>query len=253
MSGFPAAVAFLTRIPLGRGDRNLEGAAPWFPWVGVAIGSVVAGIYAAAHGWVPSTLGAVIAVSAGVFLTGAMHEDGLADTTDAFGSGASGEEALQILRDPRLGTYGVIAVAVSLVWRILALASLSPDWAVAGLILAHGVGRSGAVMLAAIAPPARREGLGRSAVVEMRPLDAVVVVVSALVIGAASAGWWAIPVLVLTAFSLWWWRRVALRRIAGVTGDVLGACEQVTELLALTTIAVAAWGGASPWWGETVL
>lgn len=246
-------MAFLTRIPLGRGDRDLRGAASWFPWVGAAIGLLLAAVYIAAYRWMPSVLGAVIAVTAGVLLTGALHEDGLADTTDALGSGASGEEALKILGDPRLGTYGVVALVVSLLWRILALASLSPEWAVAGLVLAHGAGRSGAVLLAAIARPARGEGLGRSAVLEMRTGDAIVVIVSVLAIGAVSAGLWAIPVLVMTAFSLWWWRWVAIRRIGGVTGDLLGACEQVTEMLALATIAVAAWGGGAPWWVETVL
>lgn len=248
MRGLSAAIAFLTRIPLGGGARDLQGAAPWFPWVGTLVGLVVAGVYAAGYRWVPSALAAVLATTVGVLLTGALHEDGLADTVDALGSGATGEEALRILRDPRLGTYGVIAVVVSLVWRILALASLPPAWALGGLVLAHALGRSGAVVLAAIADPARGDGLGRAAVLEMGTVDTLVATISALVIGAVAAGVWVIPVVVLAALTLLFWRGLATRRLGGVTGDVLGACEQVVEILVLATVAVAAWSGVLPWW-----
>jgi adenosylcobinamide-GDP ribazoletransferase len=189
-----------------------------------------------------------LATTAGVLLTGALHEDGLADTADALGSGATGEEALRILRDPRLGTYGVIAVVVTLVWRILTLASLPPAWALGGLVLAHALGRSAAVVLAAIAEPARADGLGRAAVLEIRPVDTSVATISALGIGSVAAGVWLVPVVVLAALSLLFWRGLATRRLGGVTGDVLGACEQVVEILALTTVAVAAWNGVPPWW-----
>lgn len=248
MRGLTAAIAFLTRIPLGGGSRDLNGAAPWFPWVGTLVGLVAAGTYAAAHRWLPSALAAVLATTAGVLLTGALHEDGLADTADALGSGATGEEALRILRDPRLGTYGVIAVVVSLVWRVLTLASLPPAWALGGLVLAHALGRSAAVVLAAIAEPARADGLGRAAVLEIRPVDTSVATISALVIGSVAAGVWLVPVVVLAALSFLFWRGLATRRLGGVTGDVLGACEQVVEILALTTVAVAAWNGVPPWW-----
>jgi adenosylcobinamide-GDP ribazoletransferase len=248
LSGLAGAISFLTRVSVGKGARDLSGAARWFPWVGAFIGLFLAGIYSIAYRWMPSPLAAVMAVAAGVLLTGALHEDGFADTSDAIGSGAKGEEALRILRDSNVGTYGAVAVTISVLWRVFALASMTPVWALGGLVLAHTVGRAAAVLLTAIARPARRDGLGRSAALEISGLDAVVVTVSALAIGGLAGGVWAIPVIALSALSVWWWRRVAIRRIGGITGDVLGACEQVVEMLTLATIAVATWGGSSPWW-----
>jgi adenosylcobinamide-GDP ribazoletransferase len=104
------------------------------------------------------------------------------------------------------------------------------------------------VVLAAIAEPARADGLGRAAVLEIRPVDTSVATISALGIGSVAAGVWLVPVVVLAALSLLFWRGLATRRLGGVTGDVLGACEQVVEILALTTVAVAAWNGVPPWW-----
>src|SRR5918996_733290 len=102
-----------------------------------------------------SLLGAVVAVALGILLTGAFHEDGLGDSFDALGSGLSGEAALRIMRDPRLGTYGTTALTLSVVWRVVALGSLNPAGAVAGLVMAHSLGRVGAVVLLGLSPPAR--------------------------------------------------------------------------------------------------
>lgn len=249
MSGLAGAFRLLTRIPVGRATDGLEGVAVWFPVVGLVVGLAVGGIYALLFQWIPSILGAVFAVGAGVMLTGAIHEDGLADSMDAFGTGESGERALSVMRDSRLGTYGTLALVYSVLGRVVALGSLEPEAAVAGVVAAHTLGRSGAAVLMAGSAPARAEGLGRLAIAGVEGRHAAVAVAVGIGFGFVAVGWWialgavvvAIAVVVLV-------RVVSVKRIGGITGDVLGACEQLVEIGALTVVAVAAWTGWSPWW-----
>ena len=134
MSGLRAAAVFLTRVPMGRMSSedasDIAGALPWFPLVGALVGAVVAALYAAAREALDPLPASALAVAAGVVLTGAFHEDGLADVADAIG--ASGpEDARRILKDPTHGTYGVSALVLVLVIRVSALSTLGPcrrDW-----------------------------------------------------------------------------------------------------------------------------
>ncbi len=245
MSGLVAAAGFLTRIPVPQRPDALGRAAPWFPVVGLVVGLVLAGVYSAAYQVLPSPLASLIAISVGLLLTGAFHEDGLADTADAFGSGATGDRALEIMRDSRLGTYGTAALSISIVWRVLAVGSLGPEIALAGLVVAHSLGRAGAITLMVLAPPARSDGLG---VLAIGRRGALVGVLFALLVSGAALGWWAIPGLVLVGIGVWWWRRASLSKVGGITGDVLGACEQTGEVLILTLVAAASWTGSSLWW-----
>ena len=247
MSGFRAAITFLTRLPVGTA-QGMDGAVGWFPLVGALVGLAVGGAYALLYPWVPSLLGAVVAVSFGAFLTGAIHEDGLGDSFDALGSGATGDEAMRIMRDSPLGTYGTIAVVVSLLWRVMALGSLSPAEAVAGMVMAHGLARAAAVCLMAITRPARPDGLGHAGVSSATEPGVWFAVATGLAISFLATGWWAVPAVALAVLVVVVLRRAALARVGGVTGDLLGACEQVAELLALAVVAVAAWQGWAPWW-----
>lgn len=248
MTGFLSAVAFLTRVPVGREPRDLHRAPPWFPAVGALVALVSAGVYALAYRFLPSPLAAVLAVVAGILLTGAFHEDGLADSSDALGSGATGEDAIAIMRDSRLGTYGTTAVVVSVLWRVLALGSLSPSWALGALVMAHSLGRGAVVVLMWSTPPARTEGLGRAGRLEITGGGVLVSSLSALAIATAVGGIWAVPAALIALAAAGVVRRLALKRIGGVSGDLLGACEQVGEMGGLTVAAAAAWGGAVPWW-----
>lgn len=248
MRGLAQALALLTRIRVPGGATAPGGGTGWFPVVGALIGLVIAGIYALLYGWAPSLLGAVVAVSAGVWLTGALHEDGLADTLDALGSGAVGSDALEIMRDSRLGTYGTLGLTVSVLWRVTAVASLPPVAAVAGLVTAHSLARVGAVALMATMTPARSDGLGTSWTSGLSNRDVSVAAVGGLIVGSIALGWWVTPLFALTGLVVLGVRWVSRRRIGGVTGDVLGACEQLSEMLTLGFVAALAWHGWSPWW-----
>lgn len=246
--GFLGALTFLTRVPVRlRHAPDLTAAVAWFPVVGALVGAVVGGVAAGLGELVPATVAAAVAVLAGMLLTGAFHEDGLADVADAFAGGWSVDERLAILDDPRHGTYGVAALAGSLLVRVAALATLSPAAAVAGTISAHSLARASTVGLLAAVPVARRDGLGAEYARTLRRPRAVVGVLAGVGIATLATGWWAAPLAaagVAAAVAMGW---LAGRKIGGVSGDVLGATEQVAECLIL--VAVSGLAARHPvWW-----
>lgn len=235
-----AAVVFLTRLPVGSApvDAGLSRAGAWFPLVGALVGGIGLATWWAADLLVGSFAAAVVAVLATVVVTGALHEDGLADTADGLWGGATRERRLEIMRDSRLGTYGALVLAGDLLLRVALLASASGLADAARILLAgHVLGRAAPLVLSAWLPSARADGqgprLGRLGVV-----DAVVAAATVLVVAVATAGWWAPVLLAAAAVPVLGLRRAARRRIGGVTGDVLGASVALTNLA--VAIAVAA-------------
>lgn len=248
MSGLRDAVGFLTRVPVRSSGSPSRIAVRWFPVVGAGVGGLAAVVYAGVYQLMPSPLAALIAVTVGVLVTGAFHEDGFADTADALGSRQTGESGLEIMRDSRLGTYGVLAIVVSMVWRVLAVGALDPFQAVAGLVMAHTFGRAAAVALMRVSPPARTDGLGRAGVLGVTTPDVVIAIAFGVVVAGAAGGWWMFPSMALAGLCLLWVRAVAVSRFGGITGDVLGACEQLVEIAVLTVVVVVTWGGSEVWW-----
>lgn len=253
MSGLRRAVALLTRFPVAAADDDAAfptRAVRWFPVVGVLVGLTVAGTYAAAILVLPPAVAAAVAVAAGVLLTGAFHEDGLADTMDAVGGSFTREEALRILRDPRHGTYGVAAIVLSLLVRTAALASLTASAAVALVPVAHAVSRAVAVGVLAAIPPAREEGMGAAFGRATNRRDLIPAVGVAVAVSLAAVGPWS-AVLVGAAvggalLAAW----PAVRRLGGITGDVLGAVQQAGEVAVLVTgsaLLLQDWW-SFPWW-----
>lgn len=237
-SGLPAwgllgAIQFLTRVPLRlRSAPDLSRSVPWFPVVGSMIGAVVGGVGVAMLELVPPLVAAAIAVLFGVALTGAFHEDGLADTADALG-GWSPEQRREILKDSRHGSYGVVAMCGTIVLRITCVAALGPAVAFASLVAAHTIGRGAAVGVMGFAPPVPEEGLGADFSRALSPQRAVMGVVAALAIGALSVGWWVVPFAGAAACGAIAASVLARRAFGGVSGDILGAVEQVAECLVL--------------------
>ena len=252
MNGFLGAVSFLTRVPTGTGTRRpeeLAGFVPWFPAVGAGVGLAVAAVYVGAGQLLPPLPAASLAVVAGICLTGAFHEDGLGDTADAFAGGHDRDSTVRILKDPHLGTFGVLAVAASLLLRVGAVAALAPGAALAALPAAHALSRAGAVATMTALPAAGDTGLGASYVLALSRRRALAGAVAGLAIALALLGVTAVWAAAAAAVAAALLGRLAVRRIGGVTGDVLGAVQQLGEMLVLLAAVAAAETGR---WGSPV-
>jgi len=242
VNGLREAVTFLTRVPFGakrHDDADVGRAVPWFPVVGGLVGLVVAGVYVGASYIVPPLIAATLAISSGVLLTGALHEDGFGDVADAFGSGATGEDALRILKDPRLGTFGVLAVVVSVLLRVAALAALTRHDAILAVPAAYALARGGAVGSMAFFAPVDR-GLGAVYTRSVSRSRALIGVATAIAIGAVLARVWIVPAIAIVCVLCVVMGALAKRKIGGVNGDVLGAIEQLCEIAILVGAAAVA-------------
>jgi len=221
----------------------LAAAVPWFPVVGALVGALVGGIAAGLGELGPTAVAAAVAVLAGVMLTGAFHEDGLADTADAVAGGWTPEQRLAILEDPRHGTYGVAALCGSIVLRVAALGALvtaGPAVAFAGAVSAHALGRGAAVAVMGASPVARPDGLGADYARAVGAGRAAVGAIVAVAVATLATGWWAAPLAAAAAIGAAGVVGLARRAFGGITGDHLGAVEQVAECLVLTTATLLA-------------
>lgn len=251
---FGAGVQFLTRIPvpasLGYEPDDLARSTVYFPVIGVIVGAAGAGVYwLAAEGW-PSFVAATLAIAATIWLTGAFHEDALADAFDGFGGGWGREQVLAIMKDSRVGSYGAVAVAVMIVLKAGALSTLGVPDAVRALIAGHVVARWSSLPLIWGLPYVRESSAtGKPFAASVTPGRlAVGTVLMLAIIGpvlgldagfglrndhlARVSGVLVVAVLV-TAASAAYYRR----RIGGITGDCLGTTNQLVEAatyLALT-------------------
>jgi adenosylcobinamide-GDP ribazoletransferase len=231
--GLEGAVQFLTRIPIDAPHAvPHRRVVPWFPFVGALIGAAVGGVAVGMKQLVPTSVAATLAVVAGLLITGAFHEDGLADTADGLGGGTTREARLAIMKDSRVGSYGALALGFVLALKVLALGLLQPAWtAAAVLVCAHAAGRAVAVVVMAATPYA-----GSVALSKFKPEGRDVGVadcVIALAIGLAPLALLsplaAAACVAAGALGALWVAFAARRLIGGHTGDVLGAVEQVFE------------------------
>ena len=236
-------IGFYTTLPLplpGPIDGPAFSRASWTaPLIGVLIGALAAlGYWVAIRLNLPPFCGATIAVATSLLVTGALHEDGLADTADGFGGGATRERALDIMRDGRIGAYGTCAVAIALLLRIGALADLPNANLVAwALIGAHAAARGALPLFMRWVPPARNDGLSASAGAPSGGHAAVAALIGFLMLWVALGFRNALIGLVLLCVGAGVVAWLARRRIGGQTGDVLGTVEQVGECLVLLVTA----------------
>lgn len=251
--GLLAAVQFLSRVPLpqswlslaaGGGETRLAQGAVWFPVVGGLVGLATGGaIWLAARVW-PLHLAVLVGLAFEALLTGALHEDALADFCDAFGGGWTRDDVLRILGDSRLGSYGVLGLMLGVLLRYTALASMSVGQLLAASVAAGALARWAMLLaMAMLSPIAGRPSLANAASRQMSP-------------GTVACGaLWALPTLLPLA---WLAPAAALasplavvvlacgmvhyvqRRIGGVTGDCLGALCYTAQVLVL--LICTGWG-----------
>jgi adenosylcobinamide-GDP ribazoletransferase len=230
VTGFLAALAFLTRVPV-RSRGSLSRAAAWFPVVGALVGGVMVGTRALAELALSPAAATVLALLAAVVVTGGLHEDGLADTADAAGAHVSRERRLEILRDPRVGTYGALAITFAVVFPVVVLAPLSAADFARAAIAGNVLGRWSPVALAAFLGPARPDGSG-ALLRPTLPTTAVATAIAAATALARAPRSAVAAVVATLAVGI-----VGLRSFGGTTGDVYGAAAKLTELAAYAAVA----------------
>lgn len=242
IANWVAAIAFLTRLPVGRGtfDPKLVGrSARWFPAVGGILGGIAIAALALFAPIFPAILTASLLVGMDAYLTGALHLDGLADTADGFGGGASRADVMRIMRDPVIGSFGAVALILVMALKIVGIAALIGNHrAIPALMVTPVLGRWCLVVLSATVPYARpaEEDAPPSAGTPARFIgrtELIIATVSAAAISVCAAGWHGVAALLLAgaASAFWAWR--CKQRIGGVTGDTLGAGLEISECLTL--------------------
>ena len=250
---FWLAVVYFTRLPAPRalalGEVPPERAIRYFPLAG-ALAALPAAVLlvVAAQCWSP-WIAAALALAALAWLTGALHEDGLADTFDGLGGGRDAATRLEIMRDSRLGSFGALALLLTLLLKAAALAQLLGQgalWAAALWWAVQGISRALAAALMLALPYARAGQTGKVTAVarSLRRSDGgcalAVGGVAWLLLAALAWPWRALVVLAVLALLYAVWRRVLRARLGGYTGDALGAAQQVAELALLLVLAAGA-------------
>jgi adenosylcobinamide-GDP ribazoletransferase len=237
---FFTALQFFTRLPIpgwvGFDPAWLNQASRYFPTVGAVVAAITASVYALTAWVFPSPVAVLLSTVAGIYATGAFHEDGFADMCDGFGGGMTPERVLEIMKDSRIGAYGAIGTICLLGLKCVTLASLSPLATIAALFVAHPLSRLMATSLIWRLDYARAEGKAKPLAQKMNNGEFTIAAITAFIPALAmiALGWLTWNALVIgiiaAAIATIWLARKFVRRIAGYTGDCLGAVQQVTEV-----------------------
>lgn len=241
------AVEFLTRVPLGGhkiwSPEAMAKAPRWFAFVGLGLGLFIAGLLWAFAQVLPQALAVLLAMTTLTLVTGALHEDGLADSMDALG-GRDAAHGLEIMRDSRVGSYGVLGLGLLLALQATALLAMPLPWACATLIFAQTLGRGAMTVALSQGRYLREKGAGTGM---DQPLEfgGMFVLMLATVVAWSLANGIALPFAVLATgfvtglFCSALWRWAYLRRYGGDTGDLLGALHMFAATG--TILGIAAW------------
>ncbi|WP_018251778.1 adenosylcobinamide-GDP ribazoletransferase [Salinispora mooreana] len=240
-AGARLALTTFTTLPVraGRIDRAVAGTAMALaPAVGALLGALLTGVLLLTGGFAPPLVAAGVTVGAGALLTRGLHLDGLADTVDALGSYRRGPAALEIMKKPDVGPFGVTALVVVLLVQAAVLAELA-EWSMptvlAAVVTATAAGRLGVALACRRGlPAARPDGLGALVAGTVGPgaLATGATAVALLALAAVPDRPWQGPLVVIAALAAAvWLLRHVVRRLGGVTGDVLGATVEVVTTL----------------------
>jgi adenosylcobinamide-GDP ribazoletransferase len=242
MASFRRALSFLSVFPIhvpSPEPGDWRRAALWFPVVGLILGAILAAAFWCLSHVFSSLLAALLTVACWAFLTGGLHLDGLADCGDGLAASVAPEARLEIMRDPRLGAFGVLSLVLFLVAKISTLASLSPSSiALLSLLLAPALARWSMLWVARL-PPAQKNGMGASFAADLSwsTIGASAPLPLAL---AVLGGWRGLAGVGLSVLAAGLIGRIARSRLGGITGDVLGLSVEVVELTTLMAF-VAGW------------
>ncbi len=230
----------LTRLPAARfggGGHDLARAVWAFPVVGLVVGALGGLAY-----WLvlslgaPPLLAACWALAAMLLVTGAFHEDGLADTADGFGGGRTAARKLEIMRDSRIGSYGALALGLSLLTRVSAITALgTPHRVLIGLVLAGMAGRAGMIPILVLLKPARIDGMA-AALGDIQARARLGLAIAAIAPFLFLPFHGALALLTVSLAACLLMAKLAQSQIGGYSGDVLGATAVIVECVVLTAI-----------------
>ncbi len=245
LSGPATALSFLTVVPVPPRDATapspIASSVAWFPPVGALIGGLAGAVRVAAQPAFGAPVASVLSLIVLVGITGALHQDGLADSADGLGVHGDRERRLAAMRDSAIGAFGILALLAWALLFVTALATLSDTHALQALIAACALARWAALLHAAAVPAARPDGLGTT----FRPSPAQLAIATALAVAVAElacgplAGLAAIGAAVLSAALSAVWAR---RALGGRTGDTLGATIALAEVVVCLALVVV-WHG----------
>lgn len=229
---FLTAILFFTRIPIKFQDFNeadLNKATRFFPLVGMLVGAVGALVFWLADILLPLEIAVLISMVATILLTGAFHEDGLADAVDGLGGGWTKEQVLTIMVDSRIGSYGAIGLVLALLIKYQALSYQTAAFIPASIIAGHALSRLCAVLIMLTQTYVKAAGKSKPLATELKLTELIMATFFGLLplafleiqfLGAL------IPVAVV-----WLWFSAKIKtRLGGYTGDCLGAMQQMTEI-----------------------
>ena len=244
---FLLALGFFTRIPVPSlanfQESDLNHSAKYFPLIGIIVGLFGAGSYAISAQFLPQNIAVLVSMVVTIYLTGAFHEDGLADSADGIGGGWAREQILTIMQDSRLGTYGAVALFLALFAKFQLLNSLNHYLLPFALIAGHSLSRLSAVYVMATLNYTKPEGKAKPLATQISLVDLAVASVFGLLPFFAMIGLmlinnqspfivikFVLMVLLPMLLSWFWWRHKVYKWLGGYTGDTLGAMQQIVEL-----------------------
>lgn len=241
---FLAALQFFIRLPLPdvlarRADHTagLNHAAPLYGLVGLAIGVLPALVWLIAANFFPAPVAAGLAITTGIWLTGGLHEDGLADCADGLGGARTAEDALEIMKDSRVGAYGAMALVLSIGLRWAALATLTPVAGALALVIAHALARASLALPLRYSTYARRQGTGKLVAEGISNHECTIAMAVGFAVAFVFGGFGGLVAALAGILAA----TIALlgfeKRIGGYTGDALGGMEQATEIAVMAVLA----------------
>jgi len=238
---FFIALQFFTRLPIPRwvGFESawLHHASRYFPLVGMVVGAIVSALYVGMVQLWPQPVAVLLSTIAGIYLTGAFHEDGFADVCDGFGGGMTAERVLAIMKDSRIGAYGAIGIGLLLALKCTTLSLLPMQTVVAALLIAHPLSRLASSALIWSLDYAREEGKAKPlaqhmSTAELSIATATGIVPAIVLVLIGSIAWVVVAAgVVAVALASAWLARLFVKRIGGYTGDCLGAVQQIAEAI----------------------
>jgi len=243
MKNFLRALSFLTILPVGQnqlsGERELARSMAFFPLVGLVIGLILSAGYYLFSLFLPKSITLWSIVGLLALLTRGLHLDGLADTLDGLASGGSKERILEVMRDSRIGAFGVIGLILLIGGKYLALDQLSNVSIPFSLILMAVMGRNSMVLVCYRSPYARPEGgLAKPFSENLKLREMIISLASTCVIGFILQGWRGLLLFLATCLFSLGYRFFLIKKLGGITGDVLGGANELSELLCLILLVI---------------